>query len=277
MTDHAELPLVGLMMPMRNAAGGDADALARGIAMKATDGRFDIAPGVAWTSILPYTFNLLWAGFLNMRRERPIRYVAMIHDDIRPADGWLDTLVGELERTDADMVSAVVPIKDHRGLTSTGVDDTGDEWNPRRLSMTEAFMLPETFGDADLGFPVLLNTGLWVARFDRPWVERVCFRQCDKIERMPDGSFVPQTRPEDWDFSRQLRSLGCKIVATRKVKLTHERSEWHNAAPWGKWQSDEDTGKPLAVLAHKVKNGLVKSATAMDLKQLQAAVRPLAG
>jgi len=276
MLEQAEMPLVGLMMPMRCRDGFDSDAMARGSAMKATDGRFDIAPGVAWTSLLPYTFNLLWAGFLNMRRDRPVKYVAMIHDDIRPQDGWLDVLVDELERTNADMVSAVVPIKDNRGITSTGVDDTGDEWNPRRLSMTEVFMLPETFGDADLGFPVLLNTGLWVARFDRPWVENVNFRQGDKIECI-NGQWVPQTRPEDWDFSRQLRSHGCKLMATRKVRLTHERAEWHNTAPWGKWQSDEDTGKPLAVLAHKVKNGLVKPATAMDLKQLQAAVRPLAG
>lgn len=232
-------PVVALAMPMR-AGGLDPEAVAQGIAGKATGGSLDIAPGQAWTSLLPYTFNLLWSGFLGMRGSSRIKYFAMIHDDIKPQRGWLDTLVAELEHTGADIVSAVVPIKDNRGLTSTAVDDTGDEWNPRRLTLSEVFNLPVTFGDADVGGPILLNTGLWVCRFDRPWCERVYFRQQDRIVRLSDGKFVPETKPEDWDFSRQVRGHGGKLLATRVVSLDHERPEWNNKFPWGKWTRDED-------------------------------------
>jgi hypothetical protein len=204
--------------------------------------------------LLPYTFNTLWTGFLNMRGRdgRPIPYFGMIHDDVIPDAGWLDALLGVLDETGADIVSAVVPIKDARGLTSTAADSTGDEWSPRRLAMRELVKLPDTFGEREchehFGGPILLNTGLWVARFDRPWVEKVSFRQQDKIIRLPDGSWTCQTKPEDWDFSRQVRALGGKLLATRKVGLDHERSEWTNRRAWGTWESDYDvTRGPQAV------------------------------
>lgn len=235
-------PVVGLAMPMRNS-GIDPEAVARGIALKATEGAYDITPGQAWTSLLPYTFNLLWTGFLGMRETHRIKYFAMIHDDVRPASNWLDTMINELETTGADIVSAVIPIKDARGLTSTAVDDTGDEWNPRRLTLSEVFELPATFGDREAGGPVLLNTGLWVCRFDKAWCEKVAFRQQDRITWFGNGDggrYVPETKPEDWDFSRQVRALGGKLMATRKVPLVHERQEWHTNHPWGKWTRDED-------------------------------------
>lgn len=244
--------LVCLAMPFRNSGGIDTKALMRGtIAGAAQKGNLDIAPIVSWSSLLTYTFNTLWSFMLNNRKGvgvtsggeaevvKPMSYFAMIHDDIKPEDGWLDTLVEELEANDADMVSAVVPIKDHLGLTSTAVDSTGDNWNPRRLTLTEVFELPETFGDKDVGGPLLLNTGLWVIRTDRDWTDKLIFRQQDEMRINGDGHWEAHTKPEDWDFSRQVHSHGGKLMATRKVQLVHEREQWHNRMPWGKWKTDE--------------------------------------
>lgn len=235
-----DVPQVALMMPMRCQTGQDTEALANGVVNKSTNDRFRVQPQACWTSLLTWTFNTLWAGSLNLRRQRPFRYVAMTHDDVVPDMFWLDTLVDELEATGADMMSAVVPIKDDRGITSTGVDDTGTDWSPRRLTMAEVMQLPETFGDKDVGGDLLLNTGLWVARFDREWNDQVLFRQQDRIIQLDTGEYMPQTKPEDWDFSRQLRALGCKLMATRKVGLYHERPEFTNRRVWGRWKTDLD-------------------------------------
>lgn len=256
--------IAALAMPFRSPGKMCPNAVALGVrAMASTSGKIDIAPGMGWTSLLPYTFNLLWTGFLNARSGvpvqlpnggetvRPVDYFAMIHDDIHPDPGWLDVLIEELEANDADIVSAVVPIKDNYGLTSTGVDSTGDEWNPRRLTMTEVFELPPTFGDADVGGQIVLNTGLWVCKFTRPWCEKVWFRQHDEVRRNADGTFEAHTRPEDWDFSRQVRAHGGKLLATRKVGLNHESVKWTNRKPWGQWKTDELTLKSHPNAFHK--------------------------
>lgn len=231
-------------MPFRKG-NGDMEALTQGTAQKATpSGKLDVVAGPFWCSLLPLTFNTLWAGFINMQADQDLSYFAMQHDDIIPEKGWLDTLIEELEATGADMISAVVPIKDQFGLTSTAVDSTGDEWNPRRLTIREVFKLPETFGKAEVGGPILLNTGLWVCRFDAAWCQKfrdnlTCFRQQDQLRIDADGKLSPHTKPEDWDFSRQFRALGGKLMATRKVKLIHERPPYRNyGEPWGECETD---------------------------------------
>lgn len=230
------VPVVGVGMPLR---GTHAHVVAAMGVAYATNGKCAIIPAFSSTSLLPFTFNNLWTGFLNRRKEDGIAYFAMIHDDVCPVSGWLDTLMAELEANDADAVSAVVPIKDTRGLTSTAVDGL-DEWNPRRLALKEIFDLPETFSENDVGGPLLLNTGLWLCRLDRSWCEKVAFRQQDRIVKLADGTFAPQTKSEDWDFSRQMRLQGCKLFATRKVHLEHERPEWTNTRLWGTWDTDRD-------------------------------------
>lgn len=231
---------VGLAMPFRGVGSIDLHAMCVGTRAKASQ-RPDVQvfPFQAWTSLLPYTFNLCWAGLLNQRSADGLTHFAMLHDDIVPQPGWLDILLAEMDAHDADLISAVVPIKDHLGLTSTGIDVTGDLWNPRRLTLAEVHSLPETFGDAEAGGPLVLNTGCWVCRIDRPWAEQVCFRQQDKIVKGADGKFEPHTMPEDWDFSRQLRSHGAKLLATRKVQLYHGLPAYTNARVWGSWKTDE--------------------------------------
>ncbi len=243
------VPVVGVGMPLR---GTHAHVVAAMGVAYATQGRCNIIPAFSSTSLLPFTFNNLWTGFLNRRKSDGITHFAMLHDDVCPVSGWLDTLLDVLEEHDADAVSAVVPIKDGRGLTSTAVEGV-DEWNPRRLTLKEVYDLPETFAEQDVGGPLLLNTGCWVCRLDRTWCEKVAFRQQDRIVKLPDGTFAPQTKSEDWDFSRQLRLLGCKLLATRKVQLEHERPEYTNTKPWGTWDTDRDAAfGPVATTAKPI-------------------------
>jgi hypothetical protein len=250
-------PMVALAMPTGSAGGRiDPEALAMGTSFKATEGRFAVEPRMCPSSLLTMSFNVLWAGCLNERKAKGYRYFAMIHDDICPQRNWLDILIDELEAHDADVVSAVVPIKEPTGVTSTAMDDTGDEWSPRRLTLNELWPYdPATEKNeyrrkrlGPVGWPgypetftapkILLNSGLWVCRFDRPWCEDVYFRQMDEIKKLPDGNFAVRTRSEDWEFSRTLRAKGCKLYATRKIQLEHERAEWHTRHPWGTWDRD---------------------------------------
>lgn len=227
-------PSAGLRLPHKGAAKAFYRPTKRGL------DRLELEQG---SSMLPRVFNMLWADALNARADHAITHAAMIHDDISPEDGWLDILLDELERTGADMISAVVPIKNSRGLTSTAVDNLDDPWWVRRLTMKEVFNLPETFEAKDVpwnaaGAPLLPNTGLWICKFDPSWVEKVCFKFINQIRKMPDGRFAGLDIPEDWDFGRQIHSFGCKVVCTRKVKLEHEQPQFHNRSAWGDWPTD---------------------------------------
>ena len=237
-------PVVGIVMPLGSSRAHPGAVLAMS---NATRGNVDYKIGQALTSILTFTFNTLWAGMLNLRKQDGITHLAMIHSDVVPAVGWLDVLMAEMMRLDAAVVSAVVPIKDERGLTSTALDVTGDPWMPRRLTMAEVYCdFPETFNHPDL----LLNTGLWLCRFDEPWVEKVWFEQQDRIAVNTDGTYFAQTKSEDWQFSRRLRELGLgdRIYATRKVPLMHDDAKYVNSHPWGTWTKDEEglAGAPVA-------------------------------
>lgn len=191
------------------------------------------------SSVLTHSFNQAWAGVLDMRdSDVPVKYFAMLHDDIAPEPWWVDILIDELERLAADVVSAVVPIKGPDGTTSTAVD-TGDIWLPRRLTMTEVMDLPETFGAEDVGGPLLLNTGCWVADITKPWVDEVCFDFLNRIRRTSSGLRVAECVPEDWLNSHRLNELGCKLYATRKVKLEHHGNGFaDNQKVWG-WPTDK--------------------------------------
>lgn len=214
---------------------------------RATDSDLQVSRAYAATSLLPLTFNQLWAGALNAWTAGRVTHFAMIHDDIHPGPGWLDTLVREMARFDADLVSAVVPIKDGRGITSTAVEKD-DRWNPRRLTMREVFKIAaglpagasKTFGSYEAGGPLLVNTGLWLCKLG-DWATRVHFRQTDRIVLQASGEYEPQTQSEDWDFSRQVREATGRdrVYATLAVPLDHERPEWTNRRPWGQWETDE--------------------------------------
>ncbi len=198
-------------------------------------------------SLLAYNFNLLWCQALNMRRERPVGYFAMLHADVGPDPGWLDVLIEEMDATGADVMSAICPIKDQRGLTTTGIHDPEDKDMPprtRRLTLKEVHKLPPTFDAAGAGFPgkwLALNTGCWVARLDRPWVDEFPgWTIMDGIATFEGGMKVARVFSEDWHWSQWLNKRGVKLFATRKVNLTHtsNNATYPNTA-WGDCATDE--------------------------------------
>ncbi|MDE2020529.1 MAG: hypothetical protein KGJ13_09360 [Patescibacteria group bacterium] len=190
-------------------------------------------------SLLGLTFNSLLCVALNTPE---VSDFVMLHADIIPEPGWLDILWEEREKAGADVISAVVPIKDLRGLTSTGLDDPKDPFNVLgRITTSEAKRLPETFDQRNTRFPrngLLINTGCWLAKIEtlRKWVDeyRGAFTIRDRIVRRPDGKYVAQVAPEDWNFSRDLARIGAKVVATQAVKLKHVgRFEFDSGDHWG--------------------------------------------
>ena len=215
------------------------------------------------SSLLADAFNLHWKTALNLQLEgKNVTRFAMLHNDIVPEDNWLGILLEELDKTGADLVAAVVPLKDGRGLTSTAIDDPNDEWEVyRRLSLKEINQLPETFTAADFGYPnqhLLVNTGCWICDFTKPWRYRVHFEIKNRMACVVnDGKLIDNTEykeekdkliafknqvmSEDWIFSRQLGNLGAKVVATRKVKLLHIGEFPYPSFDdqWGQWEMDK--------------------------------------
>jgi SAM-dependent methyltransferase len=205
-------------------------------------------------SILTANFNRAWAHALNHRKMYGVTHFAMLHSDVCPEPFWLDKLLAELTRLDADVVSAVVPIKTKHGLTSTAVG-TDNTYLSRRLTLREAHQLPETFDHTDVAFhlgvkgPLLINTGCWVADLSKPWCDECdergvlkwCFNVRDRIVRDPaTGDFEGQSYSEDWQFGEYLHSIGAKVYATRKVRLDHAGAAGYaNDRPWGEWETDE--------------------------------------
>lgn len=199
-------------------------------------------------SLLACNFNKLWCTALNMANSgERVDYFAMLHDDIGCEDFWLDSLIDELEAKQLDVLCVAVPIKDSRGITSIALHHKGDNWNPEcRLSMHDIYELPETFTSADVGgFPLLLNTGCWVCKFDMEWATRVHFEINDRIVfDRTTNAFYPEVESEDWYFSRLLNELELKIGATRKIAVKHEGdAEFPNTFAWGSKAYDTESCK----------------------------------
>jgi hypothetical protein len=196
------------------------------------------------SSLLALNFNMLWCEALNKRSEGVTHFV-MLHADTAPEDFWIDKLMAEMRETRADLLSVISPIKDLRGLVSTGIyyPKTGEL---TRFTMSQIHELPETFSIADTPFPdqvLAVNTGCWVADITKPWVDAVDennhliahFEIRDAIVKGPDGNYTSRNFSEDWNFSAQLARLGTRVYATRKIALTHYgRMGFGNDMSWGK-------------------------------------------
>lgn len=236
-------PLVFLALP--SYAGKCSIGAAENFFLTPTRGKVNVVRGRANSSFLTKTFNDLWCSALNARKFG-VTHFAMIHDDITPEHHWLDILMDELVRLDADVVGAVSPIKTSAGWTSIAMSQSdADPWFRRRLTMHEVYRLPETFDAADvkehLGFDgqLLMNTGLWVGRLDRPWCEQVCFDVYNRIVKR-DGEWHAEAISEDWLFGSWLNRLGAKVYVTRKATLMHDGTATYTTDhAWGEQQTDE--------------------------------------
>jgi predicted O-methyltransferase YrrM len=205
------------------------------------------------SSLLGNAFDVHWATALNMQQAGySIDRFAMLHSDVVPGDWWLDQLLHDLDETGADVVSAVVAIKDLNGLTSTAIDDPEDPWDVlRRLTASEVMKLPEIFSAADCGYPdhlLLVNTGCWICDFTKPWRHArnpdgslaVNFNIRNAILPLASGSYATKAAPEDWEFSRKVGRLGGKVLATRRVATSHMGEfPYPSRGYWGKQEMDE--------------------------------------
>lgn len=199
-------------------------------------------------SLLACNFNQCWCWVLNQALDgKPVNYFAMLHADIQVEDHWLDVLIDELEERNLDVLSVLVPIKDPHGLTSTALGDPGDPWQiASRITMREAYQLPETFTASDIGHPdkvLLINTGCWVCKFDPKWAKPPFhFEINDRIVWDEKRKrYLPQVEPEDWNISRRFHALGLKVGVTRKVAVAHRGEvNYVNTSPWGDWPHDRE-------------------------------------
>lgn len=195
------------------------------------------------SSLLTFNFNLLLAQALNEREQHQLTHFAMLHADIEPEGFWLDILIDEMDEHNADVVSAVVPLKDQSGICSCGIEDPENPYTAAfRLTLKEVYQLPETFTSADCGYPdraLLVNSGCWVMRFTEPWVEKMAlespFGMRDVIVRKENGEFSARVEPEDWRMSRWWFREGKKVMATRCAGVAHHSASetYPNFPAWG--------------------------------------------
>ncbi len=166
---------------------------------------------------------MLWCEALKNRPE--VTHFAMLHDDCEPQEGWLDVLLEELNRLDADIVSTVLAIKDFRGMTTTGIRYPGN-WLCRRFTKREIMRMPETFSIADTDEPdqvLAIGTACWICNLpEASWPDKFPgFQNEHKIE-WEGGQPCPSFDSEDWIFSEWAASQGLKVYSTRKVRMGHQ-------------------------------------------------------
>lgn len=196
----------------------------------------------------------LWAQGLNAAFNGVATHFAMLHSDVVPDPGWIDTLLTEMDERDADLVSVAVPIKDKRGLVSCGLGEASNPWAAfRRFTMHELMQMPATFGIEDTPHPdkyLLHNTGCWVADLRKPLWRQTdsdgCLRAYFNFPlrgRIDEkGQVIHERESEDWHFSRKIAELGAKTFITRKVAVDHlGNMEFSNASAWGMYEHDEET------------------------------------
>lgn len=202
-------------------------------------------------SLLNDNCNKIWATALNNRDGMGAKWFAMLHADIEPEPWWLDKLVAEAEKHDADFLSACIALKNDTARTSTAIaSEDGDLEQAGRISFRQLWheTFPETFdvymaADALENLPMplrvencprsflLANTGCMVCRMDRPWCEavddlgclKVIFDSISAIHLADSGHGLWQnyTLSEDWLFAMRIAQEGGKVMCTRIVGANH--------------------------------------------------------
>lgn len=197
-----------------------------------------------------------------------VSHLAILHTDVCPDPWWLDTLYDEMEATRAAVMSAIVPIKNDRGVTSTAAGYPWPSWWYDRLTMAEVMALPETITIADLppnasGCILLVNTGCMLIDLRHEWWGnrdyddrlQFCFRMEDRITRLKSGSYAVEFWPEDWRMSQYAAACGGVVAATRKVRLYHGSAGCRNDRVWGTDATDVQSAELFRILRGEDKNG----------------------
>lgn len=208
--------------------------------------KYKVGVVIRMSSALVWNMNELYVMALNYRQQYPtLKWFAMCHSDIVPEKFWLDKLIAEAEKHNADMVSAISPLKDASGVVSTAIEAPESGRYPfMRLTLRQCMHadFPDTFDTAaaidallhrlppHLRVPqlapfknranLLINTGAMVLRLDKPWNDELFFYNVDRIFTNPAGQLQAMFEPEDWNFSRSVSQVG-KVMATRNVSLQH--------------------------------------------------------
>lgn len=186
-------------------------------------------------SLLAKVFNEILCDALQRRDRSEATHFLLMHDDIVPVEtDWFGSMWKEFRRVDAEMMAAVVPIKDGRGLTSTGLETENNV--VRRLTLKECDKRGPTFTDSNL----LLNSGLLLFDLRCDWVNSCYFHIDDKIH-WHAGKPYAQCMSEDWNFTRMARAAGAeRIYATTAVKLVHMgRQPFPSYGGWGLVEKDD--------------------------------------
>jgi hypothetical protein len=207
----------------------------------------------AASSMVARNCNSLWCDALNHRQSANLKWFAMLHSDAAPDAWWIDTLIAEAEKHDADLMSAVVPMKSVHGVTSTGIGKPQERHRYFCRLTTQQVRhpdFPDTFGIAEAAEALerlpgdlrianvprerlLVNTGCMVCRVDRPWATRVWFENEDRIVQV-NGQWEPVGQSEDWIFALRVGEEGGKVMATRRVNVVHRGvADYSSQAVWG--------------------------------------------
>lgn len=221
------------------------------------------------SSFLTFNFNAQWCYVLN---HKEFDYFVMLHADITPkVDNWLTRLIKTADAYDADIVSAVMPIKQDTGHTSTALGVKGEYMRFRRLMMRELDALPETFStqelagyfgqDAEKSY-LMVNTGLMCIRLEKReqfthWNadgSPMTFRISNRILQEPNGHYYALSEPEDWYMSREAADHNLKVCATKAIPAVHigRTKDYPNDSAWG--TLDHDGGDTIG----RTKNGKEK-------------------
>jgi hypothetical protein len=197
-----------------------------------------------------------WAYAAGETDVGPVTDFIMVHSDVCPEPGrWVQVVLEERRRVNADVLSCVIALKDDRGLASTGMMKWGRDDTPhqiKKFSVAECLRFGRSFDAAAAGFPgecLLLNTGLWCCDLTQPWARKLCFRSYDTILFDADGEATAASTGEDWLFSMDCYRLGLRTFATNALVVKHQGIfQYPNSVPWGSHATVGDQwGEPWCV------------------------------
>jgi hypothetical protein len=193
-----------------------------------------VSPWIVQDSLLPTSCNNLLVSAISSSAD----WLAILHSDVDPEPNWIDALIHIAESHLADFVSAVVPIKDDRGVTSTAIAGTSNTGCFARLTQSQVRhpSFPDTFGimeaaEALCQLPnelrvvncprifLLANTGCMIYRIAH-WRPGVKFSNEDDIA-VVGGRVEAVWQSEDWFFSRSIAERGGKVLATKSLRVRH--------------------------------------------------------